>query len=71
MIIWKLSDNKWRHYQKPWQNSDHNKTKQITYHSRGFDKSYPKMYFFLNLSHWLKIYMYLFQILACFNMSSY
>ena len=33
---------------------DLRKTKQIIYHSKGIDESYPKMYFLLNLSHYVK-----------------
>ena len=29
--------------QKQWQNSDLRETKQIIYHSKGIDESYPKM----------------------------
>ena len=39
-------------------------TKQIIYHSKGIDESYPKMYFSLNLSHYVKSYGHLCQILA-------
>ena len=34
--------------QKQWQNSDLRETKQIIYHSKGIDESYPKM-FLLNI----------------------
>ena len=30
--------------------------KQIIYHSKGIDESYPKMYFLLNLSYYVKIF---------------
>ena len=43
--------SQWRHYQKQWQNSDLRETKQIIYHSKGFDKNYPEMCFSLNLSY--------------------
>ena len=45
------------------------KTKQTVNHLKGIDKSYPKIYFLLNLSHCIKSYGYLFQILALFTMS--
>ena len=38
------------------QNSDLCKTKQNIYHLKGIDKSHPKMYFLLNLSHCVKSY---------------
>ena len=44
------------------------RTKQIIYHSKGIDESYPKMYFVLNLSHYVKRYGHLCQILAFFTM---
>ena len=44
---------------------DLRETKQIIYHSKGFDKSCPKMHFLLNLSHFVKSYGHLCQILAC------
>ena len=43
-------------------------TKQIIYHSKGSDESYPKMYFLLNLSHYVKSYGHLCQFLAFFTM---
>ena len=45
-------------------NADLGKAKQIIYHSKGIDESYPKMYFLLNLSHHVKSYEHLCQILA-------
>ena len=59
MQVWKINNNKWRHNDvilKKWQNLDLRKTKQIIYHSKGIDKSYPKMYFLFNLSHYVKSY---------------
>ena len=47
-----------------WKNADLGETKQIIYHSKGIDESYPKMYFLLNLSHYVKRYGHLCQILA-------
>ena len=44
------------------------KSKQIIYHSKGIDESYPKMYFLLNLSHYIKSYGHLCQFLAFFTM---
>ena len=43
-------------------------TKHIIYHLKGIDGSYPKMYFLLNLSHYVKSYGHLCQILAFFTM---
>ena len=43
-------------------------TKQIIHHSKGIDESYPKMYFLLNLSHYVKSYGHLCQFLAFFMM---
>ena len=43
-------------------------TKQIIYHSKGIDESYPKMYFLLNMRHYVKSYGHLCQILAFFTM---
>ena len=39
---------------------------QTNYHSKGIDESYPKMYFLLNLSHYVKSYGHFCQILAFF-----
>ena len=64
MQIWKLNNNKWRHSQKQWQNSDLLESKKIIYHSKGIDESYPKMYFLLNLSHYVKLYGHFCNILA-------
>ena len=40
----------------------------IIYHSQGIDESYTKMYFLLNLSHYVKSYGHVCQILAFFTM---
>ena len=69
MVIWKPNNNKWRHYQKQWQNLDLRETKQIIYYLKGIDKSYPKIYFLLNLSHSVKSYGHFCHILALFKMS--
>ena len=53
---------------KQWKNAVIHETKQIIYHSKGIDESYPKMYFLLNLSHYIKSYGHLCQILAFFKM---
>ena len=53
---------------KQWKNADLHETKQIIYHSNGIDESYPQMYFLLNLSHYVKSYGHLCQILASFTM---
>ena len=52
---------------KQWKNADLRETKQIIYHSKGIDESYPKMYILLNLSHYVKRYGHLCQILAIFT----
>ena len=44
---------------------------QRNYHSKGFDKSYPKMNFLLNLSYCVKRYGHFCQILALFTMSTH
>ena len=41
----------------------HPRNQKIIYHSKGFDKSYPKMGFLLNLSHCVKSYGHLCQSL--------
>ena len=46
-------------------------TRQIIYHSKGTDKSYPKMYFLLNLSHCVKSYGHFCQILVLFMMTAH
>ena len=56
---------------KRWQNSDLRETKQVIYHSKCIDKSYPKMYFLLKLSHCGKSYGHFCQILALFTMTSH
>ena len=43
-------------------------TKETIYHSKGIDESYPKMYFSLNLSYYVKRYGNLCQIVAFFTM---
>ena len=53
--------------QKRQQNSDLLETKQIIYNSKGFDKSYKKIYFLLNLSHCAKSYGHFSQIWALFT----
>ena len=55
---------------KQWENSELCETKQIIY-SKGIDDSFPKMYFLLNLSHYVKSYGHFCQILAYFTMSTY
>ena len=47
---------------------DLRETKQIIYHTKGIDESYPKMYFLLNLSDYVKRYGHLCQILAFLTM---
>ena len=49
---------------------DLGETIQIIYHSKGIDESYPKMYILLNLSHYVKSYGHLCQILAFLRMPS-
>ena len=71
MLIQKPSGKKWRQYQKQWQSSDLHETIQIIHHSKGFDTSYPKMYFLLNLGHCVKSYGYLCQILSSFTMTTH
>ena len=53
---------------KTMENADLRETKQIIYHSKAIDESYPKMYFLLNLSHYVKSYGHLCQFLAFFTM---
>ena len=72
MQIWKPCDKKWRHNDIITKNNgkivDLRETKQIIYNSKGIDKTYPKLYFLLNLSHYVKSYRHLCQILAFFTM---
>ena len=51
--------------------SNLHKTRQIIHHSKGFDNSYPKMYFLLILSHSVKSYGHLRQFLVCFTMTTH
>ena len=44
------------------------KQRQIIKPSKGFNKSYPKMFVLMNLSHYVKSNEHLCQILACFIM---
>ena len=53
---------------KTMENADLRETKQIINHSKCIDDRYPKMYFLLNLSHYVKSYGHLCQILAFFTM---
>ena len=46
------------------------RNQKTTYHSKGIDESYQKMYFLLNLSHYVKSYGHLCQILESFTMPS-
>ena len=52
--------------EQQWGNADVRETKQIIYHLKGIDETYPKMYFLLNQSHYVKSYGYFCQILAFF-----
>ena len=52
-------------------NADLGETKQIIHHSKGIEKSCPKMYFYLHLSHYFKSYGYFCQILAFFMMPAH
>ena len=56
---------------KTMENADLRETKQIIYHSKGVDESYPKMYFLLNLSYYVKSYGHLCQFLAFFMMPTF
>ena len=49
---------------KTMENADLRETKRPIYHSKGTDESYPKMYFSLNLSHYVKSYGHLRKISA-------
>ena len=49
---------------KKWQNLDIPETKQIIYQSKGIDENYPKMYFLLSWSHYVKSYGHFCQNLA-------
>ena len=51
---------------KQWGNADLRETKQLIYHSKGIDESYPKMYLLFNLSHYVKSCGHFCQILAFF-----
>ena len=46
-------------------------TKQIIDHSKGIDESYPRMYFILNLSHYVKSCGHFCQILVFFTMPAH
>ena len=50
------------------ENAGLRETKQDIHHLKGIDESYRKMYFLLNLSHYVKSYGHLCQILAFFTM---
>ena len=52
--------------EKQFGNADLCETKQIIHHSKGIDESYPKMYFLLNLSYYVKGCGHFCQILAFF-----
>ena len=53
---------------KTMENADLREAKQIIYQLKGIDESYPKMYFLLYLSHYVKSYGHLCQFLAFFTM---
>ena len=42
--------------EKHWGNADLSETKQIIYQSKGIDERYQKMYFLLNLRHYVKFW---------------
>ena len=46
--------------QKKWENADLNGTKQNIYQWKGFDESFPKTQFLLNLSHFVKSYTFIY-----------
>ena len=52
-------------------NTDLRETKQIMYPSKGIDESYPKMYFLLILSHYVKSCGHFCQILEFFMMPAH
>ena len=73
MQIWKPCHKKWRHNDiitKTIENANLREDNQIIYHLKSIDESYPKMYLLLNLSHYVKSYRHLCQILAFFTMSA-
>ena len=45
--------------------------KQIIYHLKGIDESYPKMYFLLNLSYYVKRFGYFCQNFGIFTMPTH
>ena len=49
---------------KTMENADVQETSQIIYHSKGYDKSYPKMQVLSNFSNFVKSYGHLSEILA-------
>ena len=53
------------------ENANLPETKQIIYHWKGIDESYLKMYFLLNLSHYVKRYGHLCQIFPFFYDARY
>ena len=53
---------------KQWKNADLRETKHIIYYSKAIDESYQKINVLLNLSHYVKSYGHLSQILAFFTM---
>ena len=53
---------------KQWGNADLRETKQIKDHSKGIDESYPKMYFLLNLSLYVKSYRHFVKFWHVFTM---
>ena len=57
--------------QKQWQNSDLRETKQLIYHSKRIDDSYPKMYFLSNLSHYVESYGVVLSNLGLFMLSAH
>ena len=46
------------------ENAEVRETSQITYHSKGLDESYPKMYVLSHFSNFVKSYGHLSEILA-------
>ena len=71
MMYLLTSDKRWRQHDAIARNngrvSDVPETKQIMYNSKGFSKSIPRVHLSLSLSHLVKSYGRLCQILACFT----
>ena len=57
--------------QKQWENLDLREAKQVICQPKGVEKTYPKIYFLLNMRNCIKTFGYLSKVLAHITMTTY